>query len=208
MTGISLLTAVDSVSHIHLIVGSNPLAAARCAKSLEVGAKPRLIAPETAELHYALQKKVDSGEVDWLKKAFDDEDILRLGREAVNGVVDTVFVTLGPRDPLSELNVDLRCTELTSARCTHISALQAESNTSQRCRRSLPLHILPPFHSHRRSSADRSHNQWPRLQTFLSNTARNRILPPSTTRPSLRTPRNNPQADTRRGPSLTHDPRR
>ena len=103
MAPMSLLTAVDSSSHIHLIVGSNPLAAARCAKSLEVGAKPLLIAPETAELHYALQKRIDSGGVQWLQKTFEDEDVLRLGRQEVNGVVDAVFVTSGPRDALSEL---------------------------------------------------------------------------------------------------------
>ncbi|KAE8443615.1 hypothetical protein EG329_001548 [Mollisiaceae sp. DMI_Dod_QoI] len=101
MAPISLLTSIDSTSHIHLVVGSNPLAAARCAKSLEVGAKPLLIAPETAELHYALQKRIDNGEVKWLKKSFEDEDVLQLGREEINHVVDAVFVTLGPRDPLS-----------------------------------------------------------------------------------------------------------
>lgn len=101
MSRISLLTSIDSTEHIHLVIGSNPLAAARCAKSLEVGAKPLLIAPETAELHYALQKRIDNGEVEWLKKSFKDEDVLRLGREEINGVVDAVFVTSGPRDPLS-----------------------------------------------------------------------------------------------------------
>ncbi|KAG4419368.1 hypothetical protein IFR04_007516 [Cadophora malorum] len=101
MAPISLLTSIDATSHIHLIVGSNPLAAARCAKSLEVGAKPLLVAPESAELHYALQKRIDNGEVQWLKKAFEDEDVLRLGREEINSVVDAVFVTLSPRDPLS-----------------------------------------------------------------------------------------------------------
>jgi uroporphyrin-III C-methyltransferase len=102
MSRTSLLTAIDSTSHIHLIIGSNPLAAARCAKSLEVGAKPLLIAPGTAELHYALQKRIDSGEVEWLKKSFQDEDVLRLGREEIGCVVDVVFVTMGPRDPLSK----------------------------------------------------------------------------------------------------------
>jgi hypothetical protein len=97
----SLLTAIDSTSHVHLIVGSNPLAAARCTKSLEVGAKPFLIASETAELHYTLQKRIESGEVKWLKKSFEDEDVLRIGREEINGVVDAVFVTLGSRDPMS-----------------------------------------------------------------------------------------------------------
>ena len=101
MAIISLLTAIDSTSHVHLIIGSNPLAAARCAKSLEVGAKPILIAPEIAELHYTLQKRVDDGEVKWLKKSFEDEDVLRFGREEIDGVVDAVFVTSGSRDPLS-----------------------------------------------------------------------------------------------------------
>lgn len=99
---ISLLTAINSTSHIHLIIGSNPLAAARCVKSLEVGAIPIVIAPETAEVHYGLQKRVDSGEIKWLKRSFQDEDISTLGREAVNGFVDAVFVTAGPRNPLSK----------------------------------------------------------------------------------------------------------
>ncbi|KAI1860714.1 uncharacterized protein JN550_011315 [Neoarthrinium moseri] len=98
---ISLLTATDARFHIHLIIGSNPLAAARCSQSLNVGALPVLLAPETAELHYALQKRVDDGDVKWIKKAFEDDDVLSLGREEVDGVVDAVFVTSGPREPLS-----------------------------------------------------------------------------------------------------------
>ncbi|EHK97562.1 putative Uroporphyrinogen-III C-methyltransferase [Glarea lozoyensis 74030] len=101
MEPVSLLTAIDCTAHIHLIVGSNPLAAARCAKSLQVGAKPLLIAPETAELHYALQKRIEGGEVEWLKKSFEESDALSLGREEIGGVVDAVFVTYGPRDPLN-----------------------------------------------------------------------------------------------------------
>jgi uroporphyrin-III C-methyltransferase len=102
MAPVSLLTAIDSTSHIHLVIGSNPLAAARCAKSLEVGAKPLLIAPESAELHYALQKRIDAGEVKWLKKSFEDKDVKQLGREEIGGFVDAVFVTSGARDPLSK----------------------------------------------------------------------------------------------------------
>lgn len=97
----SLLTAIDSTSQIHLIIGSNPLATARCTKSLEVGAKVKLIASEISEIHYGLQKKIDNGEVEWLKKSFEDQDLLELGREEVGGIVDMVFVTSGPRDPLS-----------------------------------------------------------------------------------------------------------
>ncbi|KAF1365708.1 uroporphyrin-III C-methyltransferase [Lizonia empirigonia] len=91
----ALLTAVDSASHVHLIIGSNPLAAARCTRSIEVGANPVLIAPEDATLHYGLVKRIEDGQVKWLKRSFQDEDLTTLGRAEVDGVVDAVFVTVG-----------------------------------------------------------------------------------------------------------------
>ncbi|KAF3050724.1 hypothetical protein E8E11_005834 [Didymella keratinophila] len=91
----ALLTAVDSASHIHLIVGSNPLAGARCTRSLEVGANPILIAPEDATLHYGLVKRIEEGEVKWIKRNFQEADLTTLGRAEVDGVVDAVFVTAG-----------------------------------------------------------------------------------------------------------------
>ncbi|KAM0241851.1 hypothetical protein ACHAPO_001547 [Fusarium lateritium] len=94
----SLLTALNCRGNIHLVIGTNPLAATRCGQSLGSGAQPILIAPEGAELHYALQKKIDDGSVKWHKKEFQDTDLLRLGREEVDGVVDAVFVTSAPRD--------------------------------------------------------------------------------------------------------------
>ncbi|KAF2488873.1 uroporphyrin-III C-methyltransferas-like protein [Lophium mytilinum] len=97
----ALLTAVDSTSHIHLIVGSNPLAGARCTRSIEVGAKPFLVAPEDASLHYGLSKRIEEGEVEWMKRAFRDSDLTTLGRDEVDHVVDAVFVTLGGKNPLS-----------------------------------------------------------------------------------------------------------
>ena len=99
----SLLASLDCKGSIHLIVGTNPLAAARCGQSVAAGASPVLIAPQTAELHYALQKRIDGGEVKWQQKTFEDTDLFTLGREEVGNVVDAVFVTLAPRDPLSEL---------------------------------------------------------------------------------------------------------
>ncbi|KAJ1336064.1 uroporphyrin-III C-methyltransferase [Microdochium nivale] len=100
-TRVSMLTAVDARSHVHLVVGSNPLAAARCGQSIAAGAQPLLVAPDTAELHYALQKRIDDGEVKWVKKTFEDSDLFSLGRPEVDGVVDVVFVTSSPRDPKS-----------------------------------------------------------------------------------------------------------
>lgn len=97
----SLLTALNCRDNVHLVIGTNPLAATRCGQSLGAGAHPILIAPEGAELHYALQKRVDEGSVQWHKKSFQDADLLTLGREEVDGVVDAVFVTFGSRDPMS-----------------------------------------------------------------------------------------------------------
>ncbi|KAI5921195.1 uroporphyrinogen-III C-methyltransferase [Camillea tinctor] len=97
----SLLTAIDARNHVYLVIGSNPLAAARCSQSLTAGAFPILLAPETAELHYALQKRIDDGEVKWVKETFQDSHLFSLGREEVGRVVDAVFVTSGAKDPLS-----------------------------------------------------------------------------------------------------------
>jgi uroporphyrin-III C-methyltransferase len=87
----ALLTAVDATSHVHLIVGSNPLAAARCTRAIEVGA----IAPEDSTLHYGLVKRIEAGEVKWLQRTFQDDDLTTLGRPEVDSVVDAVYVTAG-----------------------------------------------------------------------------------------------------------------
>lgn len=93
MSSAPLLTALNSEGHIHLIVGTNPLASARCAKSLEVGAKPIVVASTDAEFHYVLAKRIDDGDVRWIKKNFEDTDVSNLGRAEVDYVVDAVFVT-------------------------------------------------------------------------------------------------------------------
>ncbi|PKS09617.1 hypothetical protein jhhlp_004235 [Lomentospora prolificans] len=98
---ISLLAALNCTSATHLIIGSNPLAGARCTQSLHAGANPVVIAPATADVHYGLQKHIDAGTVKWLQREFKDEDLFTLGREEVDRVVDAVFVTVGARSPLS-----------------------------------------------------------------------------------------------------------
>ena len=99
----ALLTAIDSTSHVHLIIGSNPLAGARCSRTIEVGAIPKLVAPGESQLHYGIVKRVDEGQVVWIKREFKDEDLTTLGRQDVDYVVDAVFVTLGASNPLSTL---------------------------------------------------------------------------------------------------------
>ncbi|KAG0633482.1 tetrapyrrole methylase [Tuber brumale] len=93
-TSAGLLTSFDCSGQVHLIVGSNPLAGARCAKSLEVGAKVKLIAPDSEALHYGLRQRIETGEVQWVRRDFRSEDLTTLGREEVDQVVDLVFVTL------------------------------------------------------------------------------------------------------------------
>ena len=90
-----LLTAHDCSSHVHMIVGSNPLASARCAKSIEVGAKPKVVAPADADVHYVLAQRIDEGGVEWIQKSFDEQLLGSLGREEVDNFVDAVFVTSG-----------------------------------------------------------------------------------------------------------------
>jgi uroporphyrin-III C-methyltransferase len=99
---VPLMTAWNTESQIHLIIGANPLAAARCTKSLEAGATPILIAPETADLHFTLSEYISKGSVQWLRREFNDSDLTSLGREEVDRVVDMVFVTLGGKHTLSK----------------------------------------------------------------------------------------------------------
>ena len=116
----SLLTAVDSTAHVHLVVGvGSALASARCARSLEVGARVKVVgcsngtagssfnesrsgsdhaSGSTAEaqaqsLPISISRFVDSGKVDWIARDFEESDLTTLGREDVDGVVDAVFVT-------------------------------------------------------------------------------------------------------------------
>ena len=97
----ALLIAQDCTGQVHLVIGSNPLANARCAKAIEVGAKPKIIAPADAEVHYTLAKRIEVGEVEWVRKTVEDEDLTRLGREEVNGVVDAVFITTAGKTTLA-----------------------------------------------------------------------------------------------------------
>ena len=120
----SLLTAVDATSHVHLVVGiGSAVAGARCARSLEVGARVKVVgsaasssgslsgsgsgsrsdptpAPTPSVSHTlthplptSISRFIDSGKVDWIARDFAESDLTTLGREEVDGVVDAVFVT-------------------------------------------------------------------------------------------------------------------
>lgn len=146
-----LLTALDSKGHVHLIVGSNPLASARCAKSIEVGAKPIVIAPADAEVHYVLAKRIQDGEVEWRKNAFNDTDISKLGRDEVDNVVDAVFVTFSGKG-VSSVQICITskaCQLIACDRHTHIHIVQTNASPSQRGRRPQSMHLYAPIHTFR-----------------------------------------------------------
>ena len=131
-----LLAAVDSEGNIHLVLGSNPLASARCAKSLEVGAKPKVIAPADADVHYLLAKRIEAGEVEWVKRNFEDTDVTSLGRDEVDGVVDAVFVTANGKSTISR-------SPLATAICQLLSKTTAGTHVSQLCRRKrVPVNVV------------------------------------------------------------------
>ena len=135
LMAVPLLTALDSAGHVHLIVGSNPLASARCSKSIEVGAKPKIIAPADSDVHYVLAKRIEDGEVEWIKKNFEDADLSALGRAEVDNVVDAVFVTTNGKNVLSMR--DLACGETCSLpviyRHTYFQLVPAPACTHQCC---------------------------------------------------------------------------
>ncbi|KHO00236.1 uroporphyrinogen methylase [Metarhizium album ARSEF 1941] len=97
----TMLAGIYCTDNIHLVIGTNPLAAARCATSLAAGAHPVLVAPAAAELHCNLQTKIEQGLVRWHQKTIDEADLFSLGRDEVGRTVDAVFVASGPREPLA-----------------------------------------------------------------------------------------------------------
>ena len=122
-----ILTAHDAAGHVHLIVGSNSLASARCNRSVEAGAKAVVVAPPDAEIHYALQKKIEDGQVEWIKGQFEDQILQTCGRAEVDNVVDAVFVTLGGKNLLS----------------THSNCLASLDLSAETLNRYTYLHVMP-----------------------------------------------------------------
>lgn len=130
-----LMTAWNVESQIHLIVGANPLAAARCTKSLDAGAQPIIVAPDTADMHFTLAEHIANGSAKCIRRDFQDGDLTSLGREEVDRVVDTVFVTLGGGHPLSmswsmALSVDL--SDISLRRLTYFETMSTASNSGER----------------------------------------------------------------------------
>ena len=123
----ALLTANNCTGHVHLVIGTNPLASTRCARSIEVGAVPKIVAPADSDVHYVLAKKVEKEEVEWVRKSFDDEMLHTLGREEVGGVVDAVFVTTGSKTAASLYLVCMGSSTMTDRRQVPIYQASADA---------------------------------------------------------------------------------
>lgn len=176
-----LLTAQDSSGHIHLIIGANSLASVRCTKSIEVGAKAKVIARADAEVHYALRKKIDNGSVEWIQKEFEDTDLSRLGRKEIDHVVDAVFVTVGEGDAqcIKSGSIVDRGSLTQCCRRSHLKSLPTFADPGQRDRYAEPLHILAALYVFGWTATDRDNNLGQRLQTCFSDPTGNHSMPPS-----------------------------
>lgn len=104
-----MLVAINAASQVHLILGTNSLAAARCTKSLQSGAQPIIVASDSSEIHFSLKDRIEQGAVKWVRRDFQNEDLKTLGREDVDHVVDMVFITLDSENPLSMLSIIHYC---------------------------------------------------------------------------------------------------
>ena len=62
------------------------------------------MAPANADMHYALAKKIEDEEVEWIKNNDDgqyDHLLKTLGRDETDGFVDAVFMTIGSKSERS-----------------------------------------------------------------------------------------------------------
>ncbi|KAA8914665.1 putative siroheme synthase [Sphaerosporella brunnea] len=95
-TPTGLLTSTTVAGQVHLLIGGNPVAAARAQKSLDAGATVKVVTPAAGgAVHYALQRRIEEGAVEFVRRGFEDGDLTTLGRADVGGVVELVWVTEG-----------------------------------------------------------------------------------------------------------------
>lgn len=91
----NLLASITCTEEVHLIIGVSNVASLRINSILQAGAKPILIAHQaTQEIPKSIQDNISSGKLKYIEKEFDTNDLVSLGKEEVDGVVDRVFVTL------------------------------------------------------------------------------------------------------------------
>ncbi|KAK9365961.1 tetrapyrrole methylase [Lipomyces kononenkoae] len=103
-----LLISQNCISQVHLVIGTTALSLTRVAKSLECGADVILIAPSFPEPTQTLAvwetevraKQTQHSNFRWIQREFQEDDLISLGRDEVDNIVDTVFVALHSTSPL------------------------------------------------------------------------------------------------------------
>lgn len=102
-----------------------------------MGAKPIVIASADAAVHYVLAKRIEDGEVKLVKRNFEDADLSIFGREEVDNVVDTVFVTTGGKSTSGMDSNSCAGLRLTwSTRSSHLESMPTQASAGQCGRRS------------------------------------------------------------------------
>lgn len=97
-----LLASLKCTDEVHLIVGASNVAASRINSILEAGAKPVLLTNQPSEeFTKSIEDNIANGNLKYVKKEFENDDLSKLGRSEVNHVVDRVFVAL----PISQHEV-------------------------------------------------------------------------------------------------------
>ncbi|KAH6854828.1 tetrapyrrole methylase [Chaetomium sp. MPI-CAGE-AT-0009] len=124
----ALLTAQHCAGHVHLILGSNPLAAARASSSLAAGAKPILISPLPSsslpkedsqqqpeqpqqQLHYSLTTLITSGALTHIARDFQPSDLFTHGHspDSPNSPATIAAVCKRHRIPINAVDAPSLC---------------------------------------------------------------------------------------------------
>ncbi|ODV95853.1 hypothetical protein PACTADRAFT_49296 [Pachysolen tannophilus NRRL Y-2460] len=110
----NLLASLCCKGEVHLVVGVSVLSAFRINSILESGARPVLVSSKKIDEKFPanLQEQIDNGRVSWVSRDFGEKDLITLGRQEVDHIVDKVFVTLTFKDYNFKKNIFQKCQKL------------------------------------------------------------------------------------------------
>lgn len=110
----NLLASLLCNGETHLVYGgTSNIAALRINSILASGANPILIQETSIEsFPQSLQDQINSGKVRWNSESYRKEQLLALGRDEVERVVDRVFVSLDSSDIELKAQISAHCKQL------------------------------------------------------------------------------------------------
>lgn len=200
-----LLTANAIAGSTVLIAGYSHLTAPRIAVLKKHGANIISVFPEReSEDSEVLSRRFEEEGVRWIRREVTREDLVELGREETERVVEAVYVTaegserdrIGIYAPPSQIPAQL----LTLTSCDPHLHLPPSPHPLQHLRHpSLPLHLYHPLHPLHRPPLHRHHDLRPRLQARLPHPSRNRRDAPAESWGDMCAARGVPEEDSRGG---------